>query len=406
MQCAEGVNAMRSCCTVNPKSPPPVCMCWYVPYGRCRVELCLVLAIWAWLFLLPPASHAQAPVYPIAQPSQPAMPPVSVEHLGSVLGRDLALEEETGELRPGSTVGIVVGVVQHGVRKIFAYGTAKPNSVFEIGSITKTFTATLLAQRVVQGVVRLDEPVRELLPPGTVYPPLHGPQITLLSLSDHHSGLPSLPTNLQPSHPDNPFADYDSTRLYAFINEHGVGVTKDAPFSYSNVGEGLLGLALADQARQTFPVLLKQQVLAPLRMSHTGYAVDQDMRKRLIQGHSLGHQPAHATDLDALAGAGGLRSDAQDMLTYLEAQLHPEQVPAASSDPAATSLPAAIRLTHVIHAEAFQGMHIALNWFHIDKDGSFWHGVEPSATARMYSSTQSRILPSSCFAIPATIAMA
>ena len=323
--------------------------------------------------MLPESSLAQAPVYPVTQPSQAARPPVPLEHLGKLLDEELASELAVGELRPGSNVGIVIGVVQHGRRRVFAFGTAKPDSIFEIGSITKTFTATLLAQRVMQRAVRLDEPVRDLLPPDALNLPRKEPEITLLSLSDHHSGLPALPANLRPADPDNPYADYHAAELHAVIKTQGLRLPENATFSYSNLGEGLLGEALANQAGQSFPALLQQQVLAPLHMFQTAYSPTPYMQKRVLQGHSEDHKPVRAWDLDALAGAGGLRSDAGDMLTYLAAQLHAEHWQSRSiSFP--RSLPAAIRMTHVVHAEAFQGMHIALNWFRIDKDGSFWHG--------------------------------
>ena len=92
---------------------------------------------------------------------------------------------------------MTIGIVVHGKRKIFSYGGVKPDSVFEIGSITKTFTGLVLAQMVEQKTVRLDEPVRELLPKGTVAQPA-GKEITLLDLSTHRSGLPRNPDNVHP----------------------------------------------------------------------------------------------------------------------------------------------------------------------------------------------------------------
>jgi len=98
------------------------------------------------------------------------------------------------------------------------------------------------------------------------------------------------------------------------------------------------------------------------------------MKAHFIQGHSANHQPARAWDLDALAGAGALRSDASDMLTYLEAQLHPDRLPAsASSTLAGQTLSSAIKESQILRADAGGGMQIALNWLHIDADGSYWH---------------------------------
>ena len=310
---------------------------------------------------------------PKAPPADSAMPPVALADLKGVLDRDLAEQFNSGQLRPGTHTGVTIGVVQHGQRRILTYGVAKDDSVFEIGSITKTFTATIVAQMVQQGTVRLDEPVRDLLPAGTVAKPA-GTEITLLDLSDQHSGLARMPDNFHPAHPENPYADYDTKLLYQYIAKVGVGLPPNAPFLYSNLGVGLLGQALANRAKMPYPELLRQQVTGPLGMRDTAIALTPSMKSRFIPGYDDNGKPAHAWDLDALSGAGGIRSTASDMLTYLEAQLHPDKLPpAVTADPYGKTLPAAIALTHVVHAEVSPGMHIALNWMRYDATGSFWH---------------------------------
>jgi CubicO group peptidase (beta-lactamase class C family) len=224
-----------------------------------------------------------------------------------------------------------------------------------------------------QKKVRLDEPVRELLPPNTVAKPA-GPEITLLDLSDQHSGLPRMPDNFAPADPTNPYADYDAKHLYAYLAKQSVALPANAPFNYSNLGVGLLGQALANRATKPYPQLLHEQVTGPLGMTDTAITLTPSMKSRFLQGYDADHNPAHAWDLDALAGAGGIRSTAADMLTYLEAQLHPDHLPAAAlASPNGKTLPAAIALDHVIHADLGNGMHIALNWFQYDATGSFWH---------------------------------
>jgi D-alanyl-D-alanine-carboxypeptidase/D-alanyl-D-alanine-endopeptidase len=337
-----------------------------------------------------------APAPPPAAPDA-ALPPATLDNLQSILDRDLAAALKSGALAPSTKTGITIGVIQNGVRRIFTYGPAKPDSLFEIGSITKTFTATILAQMVEQHKVRLDEPVRDLLPPGTVAKPATtpnpnlteshsslsitpdnflpaGPEITLLDLSDQHSGLPRMPDNFHPADPANPYADYGAKDLYAYIAKHGVALPANAPFGYSNLGVGLLGQALANRAQMSYPDLLHAQVTGPLGMNDTVIAIPPALRARFIQGHTAAHAPAHAWDLDALAGAGAIRSTAADMLTFLEAQLHPGHLPpSALASPNGKTLPAAIAATHILHAEVSEGMHIALNWLHYDDTGSFWH---------------------------------
>jgi len=308
------------------------------------------------------------------KPPDPAMPPVSVADLHSILDHDLAGQLSSGQLAPATHAGVTVGVIEHGKRLVFSYGTAKPDSVFEIGSISKTFTATILAQMVEQGKVRLDEPVRDLLPPGTVSKPESGAEITLLDLSDQHSGLPRMPDNFHPADPSNPYADYDAKALYTYMGKHGIALPTNAPFGYSNLGVGLLGQALANRANLPYPALLQAQVTGPLGMRDTAVTLTPAMQARFIQGYDGDHKPAHAWDLVALAGAGGIRSTADDMLTYLQAEQHPDALPASAKKvPAGKTLPQAIAMTHVIRADVGGGMHIALNWFHIDATGSYWH---------------------------------
>src|ERR1035441_1775449 len=97
-----------------------------------------------------------------------AIAPVGVADLKPVLDRDLAISLKSGSRAPETHGGVTVGVVQHGVQRVFSYGTARPDSVFEIGSITKTFTGLILAPMLLQGKVRLDEPVGEVVSAGTV----------------------------------------------------------------------------------------------------------------------------------------------------------------------------------------------------------------------------------------------
>ena len=300
--------------------------------------------------------------------------PVPLRKLREVLTRDLAEVMRSGLLAPAQQGGVALGVALGGERLVLAYGEGRADALYEIGSVTKTFTGLMLAQMVEQGRVRLDTPVRELLPAGTVTKPASGREITLLDLSRQHSGLPRMPGNFHPANRLNPYADYDGEALYAFMAQQGVGVTPEAGFAYSNLGVGLLGQALANGAGMTYAELLREQVTGPLGMEDTVVALTPVLRARMAQGHNGEHQPAGAWDLDALAGAGGIRSTAGDMLTYLEAQLHPDRLPAtAEATAAGRTLSAALRASQVIQGESWPGMHIALNWFCDEEGAFFWH---------------------------------
>ncbi len=310
---------------------------------------------------------------PIVPPKfDPALPPVSAADIQSVLDKDLTEALKTGQLAPATGAGVSIAVVEHGVRRILSYGAAKPDSIFEIGSITKTFTGLILSQLVEQGKVRFDEPVRELLPPGTVAKPA-GDEITLLDLATQHSGLPRMPDNFKPADPNNPYADYSAANLYAFIAKQGVLRPAKPDFLYSNLGFGLLGQALAVRSGLSYPALLKEEVTGPLGLKDTTIALTAEQQARFIPGHAGDHGPAHAWDLDAFAGAGGVRSTASDMLTYIEANLHPETLKPAGKSAAAHTLSAALTQQHELRADALPGTRIALAWLFEAESGNYWH---------------------------------
>jgi len=300
--------------------------------------------------------------------------PVMLDRLEAVLDRELAESIREGLLSPAQHGGVAIGVVQGGRRLILTYGEGRSDGLYEIGSVTKTFTGLILAQMVEQGLVDLSTPVRELLPAGTVVIPSSGRELTLLDLSGHHSGLPRMPANFSPADLFNPYADYDATLLYAFIGQQGVAILPNVPFVYSNLGVGLLGQALANRAGKPYPLLLHEKVISPLGMHDTSIRLSPAPQARFVQGYSADHRPAHPWDFDALAGAGAIRSTAHDMLTYLEAYLHPDRLPSSVKVfPNGSTLAASIAASCVLHGGAGPGMHIGLNWFYSDNAGAYWH---------------------------------
>jgi CubicO group peptidase (beta-lactamase class C family) len=289
-----------------------------------------------------------------------SMAPVGVADLEPVLSRDLEPALSAGALAPGTGGGATVGVWERGEQRVFAYGNAKPDSLFEIGSITKTFTALALAQMVVQGRVRLDEPVRDFLPPGTVQVP-NAKDMTLLDLATHRSGLPRMPNNLRSPDSHNPFEGYSSADLYAFMKYWGAGKEPWVAFQYSNLGFALLGQALENRAGVSYADLVNG-ITGPLGMRDTVIDLLPEQRARLIQGYAAPHVPVGPMDLGAFAGAGAIRSTAADMLRYLAANLHPPK-----------ELRAAIEEQHKLHAQIAPGTSIALSWIYDAHSGIYAH---------------------------------
>ena len=228
----------------------------------------------------------------------------------------------------GSPRGMVVGVIDpDGTRRVVAYGTSgvpglalDGNTVFEIGSISKTFTNTILATMVLRGEVQLDDPIRKYLPSTVTVPSRNGRQITILDLATASSGLPRMPANFKPTNVRNPYADYSVQQMYDFLSGYSLPRDPGAQYEYSNLGMGLLGHLLALKAGKSYEALLTERVLKPLGMNDTRITLTPAMSARFAHGFDAAGNPQDAWDLPTLAGAGAIRSTVNDMLKYLAAQ--------------------------------------------------------------------------------------
>ena len=242
--------------------------------------------------------------------------------------RDVAVNELIRQrVSSGANPAIVVGVIEGGQSRVFAFGKADApngqldgNTVFEIGSITKVFTSAILADMVRKGEVSLDDPVEKFLPPG-VRVPARGRKITLLDLSVQHSGLPRLPDNLAPRDVKNPYADYTADSMFAFLSRYRLTRDVGAQFEYSNLGVGLLGEALSRRAETSYEQLVTTRVLRPLGMSDTRITLTPYMSRRLAVGHDQQGAVTENWDVRGIAGAGALRSSVNDMLKFAAAAL-------------------------------------------------------------------------------------
>lgn len=227
------------------------------------------------------------------------------------------------------SVGIVVGLIDDKGTHVVSYGkpsqdstqTVNGDSVFEIGSVTKVFTATLLADMVERSELSLDDPISKFLPK-TVKAPTHdGKEITLRQLSSQVSGLPRMPANFAPKDQTNPYADYSVEQMYAFLS--GYALTRDpgAQYLYSNLGVGLLGHILTLRARMDYETLVRTRILQPLKMNDTAIELTSPMKARLATGHNQNLKPVANWDIPTLAGAGALRSTVNDLLKFVAANL-------------------------------------------------------------------------------------
>lgn len=271
-------------------------------------------------------------------------------------------------------VGIVVGVVQDGKSKIYAYGSPGGDgkqqlggdSVFEIGSVTKVFTGILLAEMAARQELNVTDPISLYLPTTVKVPKYQDKQqITLLDLATQTSGLPRLPSNIAPKDESNPYADYTVAQMYEFLSAYQLKSEIGATYAYSNYGVGLLGHVLSLKAGASYEDLVVSRICKPLGMQDTRVQLTKEMQARLVKGHDAQGNPVANWDLPTLAGAGALRSTANDLVKFLNANLELSQ----------TALLPALRASHLARHRTQEPSFIGLAWQIRNHEGTeiIWH---------------------------------
>jgi D-alanyl-D-alanine-carboxypeptidase/D-alanyl-D-alanine-endopeptidase len=243
-----------------------------------------------------------------------------------------ALEQRFKGDRTGAC--IAAGVIDDGTIAT-AYYCADPNSqrpydehsAFEIGSVTKTMTAALLAEFIARGEVALNDPIAKLLPPGTSVPSFNGREITIAEIVTHTSGLPALPANYRPPDINNPYAGATERDLLDALAATQLTREPGSKWEYSNFAMMVLSYALARRSGKDYETLLRERLLVPLGMNET-YVAQRPSHVRLAQGHLSNAMPAAPWDFHPdMAGVGGVRATLPDRLWYLEGQLGTRESP-------------------------------------------------------------------------------
>jgi D-alanyl-D-alanine-carboxypeptidase/D-alanyl-D-alanine-endopeptidase len=228
---------------------------------------------------------------------------------------------------PGTA--IVAGVIDHGVQRIYiagSTGNGRPldeHTLFEIGSVSKTLTATALAAMALSGQVRLNDPISSYLPAGIRAPSKDGEPITLLNLAEQRSGLPRLPRNLEEDvYGTDPYANYTVADMFAFLNGYSLPRDPGASYEYSNYGIGLLGQLLARREGATYPQVMRRTVLDPLGMTATTFAIaPASDPATLAVGHDLDGAVYPVWHFQSELPAGGILSNVDDMLKFLRCNM-------------------------------------------------------------------------------------
>lgn len=237
---------------------------------------------------------------------------------------------------------------------------------FEIGSITKTFTGTLLALMIDAGAVQLDTPLQSLLPEGIHAPAFGDRPLLLRDLATHSSGLPRMPGNWRPAKGDAPYVDYDQAKIYEFLNGYTLPRAPGEKYEYSNYATALLGNVLARKAGMAYESMLRKRILSPLHMRSAHIHSSARQLQRLAQGFRYVKDaattqeklvPVARWDFDAFGPAGGIRANLTDMAKYLAACLSAKDTP----------LHRAIREAQQPLFKGSDTMSVGMNWHVVEK---------------------------------------
>src|SRR6266480_2372002 len=242
-------------------------------------------------------------------------------------------------------LGTIVAVSLHGHRYFFPYGNATDagapftrETLVEIGSCTKTFTTTLFALAINRKQIVADAPAQKYMPNGYT---LRAQQLTPLELADFTSGMADDPTNLPRGLERRSIENYTVKDFLTWASNYEPRTQLPAPYKYSNAGIGLLSYLVATATGKTWEDQINSEILQPLGMADTTLRPTPEQQKRLAQGHSRAGQDAPRWPVFAWYAAGGLRSTAQDMMSFGEANLGHKEV---NGKPVSAELIAAVQL--------------------------------------------------------------
>jgi serine-type D-Ala-D-Ala carboxypeptidase/endopeptidase len=227
-----------------------------------------------------------------------------------------------------ANAAMVIGLVDENGSRIYGAGTldngtenkVDGDSVFFIGSVSKTFTALLLLEMAQRGEVNLDDPLAKYLPETVDVPVFDGKKISLLHLATNTAGLPMNPDNMVGANGREEYESYTVDKMLEFLDGFQLQRAPGAKYAYSNVGMALLGHALERHAEKDFESLLVERICRPLTMNSTCITLTPELAARRAMGHDDAGQPSPPWKFEAYHPAGDIHSSVNDLLKYAAAQ--------------------------------------------------------------------------------------
>ncbi|MDO5616929.1 MAG: serine hydrolase domain-containing protein [Cruoricaptor ignavus] len=236
--------------------------------------------------------------------------------------------------------------------------TKNENKVFEIGSISKVFTASVLASLIEEEKINLMKEIQTYYP----FSFKDDIKISFKNLANHTSGLSRLPENLDLGNEHNPYADYDEKKLYDYL-QHILKMENEAgtTYTYSNLGYGLLSHTLGLSQKTSFQNLLQERIFDKYNMTNS-YTNSENLKSKLVKGQDASGAVVPNWDFDIFLGAGGILSTTEDLAKFALAQFDKKNNE--------------LKRTRISTFEINENMSVGLGWHILNpqsKNSLFWH---------------------------------
>lgn len=231
------------------------------------------------------------------------------------------------------TCGISIGIRYKSTTYFYNYGELirdskrlpDTSSIYEIGSLTTTYTSYLLAKAVCDSLISLEEDIRKYLP--ETFKRLHykGTKVRVKHLANHTSGLPNIPTNLKTNEiydQLNPYVNYSKENLNEFLKTVELKIAPGTQFQYSSLGMAILGLIFEEVYKRPYEVLLQEAIVDAFQLNSTYLRVPEQARINFAGGYNQEGKSTPHWEMGLFNPAGGLRSTVADVLRWTDLNKH------------------------------------------------------------------------------------
>lgn len=248
-----------------------------------------------------------------------------------------------------NTIGVSIGILKNGETHFYGYGETKKgsgkipnqNTFYEIGSISKTFTSILAANMLLQQNLDVETTIKSYLPADLPTLNRNGIEVNFKHLLTHTSGLARMPNNFNNSkNAGKEFAAYDDRLLFANLENAKLHADPFTTYLYSNLGMGIVGTILKRNYEMDYGKVLEQELTNPLGLNNTTAYFEETAIENWATGYNYkGKETDYWKSLNALDGAGVIKSTAADLLIYAQSNINPPE----------TQLGEAIQLTQNVY---------------------------------------------------------